>query len=154
MFKDYDIISYKDHVRRLCVHAGQLDRLARKAESGCMTNTDRRMLAFSLSMVSGYKSHLLRVVARMGIEDGLSFMEDNEYIGFSVKNGRLYLEEDRERVLETCRKWVYGFPGEADYYQYAAGMYAICLAYADTVDLTTLYPASIFRPKDAADTAA
>jgi hypothetical protein len=104
-------------------------------------------------MVNDYKGFLLSVMKRMGIDGGLSFMEDNEFMGFSVRSGRLYTE-DKGVVVRICRKWVYGFPDEANAYQYAAGMYAICLAYADEVNLRDLYPAYIFQNQHKSEEAA
>ena len=133
-----DVIVFKDSVRHLCLYIAEVQHMAEVLEKG--GRISRKRLIYALSCIGSYRKFTLRVMERMGIDDGLSFLEDNEFDGFSVKHGRIYAD-DRGKVLVVCRKWMEGFPDTANWYQFAAAMYALCLANAETESLIgELYP--------------
>ena len=138
MYRNDDVIAYRNYVRHLCLYSAEVQRMTGMLEKGGQVN--KKLLVYALSMVKGYRIALMQVMNRMGIGGSLDFMEDNEFIGFSVRQGRLILEGSRKAVLDVCRKWIDGFPDEANYYQYAVGMYCLALAYADTLDKNFLFP--------------
>ena len=143
-----NIITFKDSVRHLCLYAADVQHMSDVIEKGGTVN--RKRIIYALSKIGSYRSYTLQVMERMGIDGGLSFMEDNEFDGFSVKKGRL-TTKSRDQVLRVCRKWLAGFPERANWYQFAAAMYALCLANADTEALIDeLYPPYILEELQAA----
>lgn len=138
MASEKDIRAYKWFARKLCLYAAEVQRCADAAEEG--RALDKRCLTYALAKLDGYRRLTLECMNILGYKGGIQFMEDNEFIGFSIKQGRLFMEDDKEVVLNTCKKWVYGFPEEANYYQYAVAMYCIALAFPDAVSREDLYP--------------
>ena len=133
-----DIIVYKDSVRNLCVYTAEVQRFTEALDKG--QRISRRCLTYALSKVKSYHRITRQVMNRMGIPGDIEFMEDNEFLGFSIKQGRLTLEDTRDVVFDTCLKWIEGFPDEANHYQYAVAMYCLALAYPDTLKLENFYP--------------
>ena len=138
MANENDLNAYKWYARKLCIYAAEVQRFSDAAREG--KKIDRRCLTYALAKLKGYRRFTLQSMNMLGIKGGIDFMEDNEFIGFSIKQGRLYIEDDRDVVLYTCKKWAEGFPDEANYYQYAVAMYCIALAFPDVLNLEDLYP--------------
>lgn len=139
MYKPDDISNFKDAVRHLCVYSAQVQLMADALKRG--ESVSSKVLAFSLARVKCYRGYVLEDLNRMGIKaKGIEFMEDNEFFGFSIKEGKILLTERRDVVMETCRKWIYGFPDSANWYQYGAAMYALALAFPDVIDPARFYP--------------
>lgn len=87
-----------------------------------------------LSHISFWKEKLLQYKKQAGFNDGLSFLSDNRFLGFEIKNGRFI--GDEEKVYPILEKWLFGFPDRANNYQYEVSMYIMNIVYeADPEDV-------------------
>lgn len=59
---------------------------------------------------------LLEEKQRLGMEDGLSFLDDNAFKGFQIQNERFV--GDDTNVPNIALRWVNEFPERANSYQY------------------------------------
>ncbi len=146
-----DVNNYKDAVRKLCVYTAQAQNLTEILKGGGSVNSD--FLKYTLCGIKVSRNYVLSYLNCMGVATKeISFMEDNEYFGFSIKQGRILLASPRNVVLDTVCKWLDGFPDTANWYQYGAAFYALALAFPDSVDLSRYYPAELLKKGADAET--
>lgn len=140
-----NIQAYKASVTWFCCYMAELQRFADMVEKGEMPS--RRKVIYASSMAQQYAPEVLKNKEALGFTDGFSFLEDNRFDGFSILNGRL--EGDRDKILPLVRKWVEGFPGTANNYEYEVGIYALALGWSE--EKKGLYPADLeTRPRRSA----
>ena len=94
---------------------------------------DSELINETLKRVSKYKEKLLAIKKELGLPGGLDFLDDNNYDGFSISNGRFY--GDAARASLVTEKWLSGFPKTANNYQYEAAVYVMFMAYPNNPDL-------------------
>ena len=136
---------YRDSVFNLCLWLAQVQRFAQMLENG--TAFDRGLFVYACFQVEHYKELYEQDKARLGFTDGYQFMEDNEFIGFSIRDGRLISSVDNEDIFKIVDKWYYGFPANANHYQFEVAHYVVCLAEAE-MKAKTIYPEKTFGKND------
>ncbi len=114
--KNRDVIPlYKDSCMKFCLYAARVAEYTRQLEAG-LKDIDRKDFVYAGSMLASYKNYLLEDKEALGLTDGLSFMEDNRFFGFEIKDGRFI--GDADKVFPVIDKWLDGFPESANHYQY------------------------------------
>ena len=140
-----DIEWYRKSVFRLCLWLAQVQRFAEMLEKGIPF--DKGLFVYACGEVERYKYLYEEDKAKLGFKGGYDFLEDNEFIGFSIRNGRLVSEVDNDAIFKIVDKWYYGFPANANHYQFEVAHYVVCLAEAD-LKAKSIYPEDIFGKND------
>lgn len=122
------IPNYKDSVMKFCLYASRVAEYTRQLEAG-LKNIDVKDFAYASTMLKCYKNFLLQDKEELGLTDGLSFMEDNRFFGFEIKDGRFV--GDAEKVFPIIDKWLDGFPESANHYQYEVSCLVMCMAHPE-----------------------
>lgn len=136
---------YRKSVFNLCLWLAQVQRFAQMLEKG--EPFDRGLFMYACCEAERYKQFYEEDKAKLGFTDGYDFMEDNEFIGFSVHGGRLISEVDNSEIFKIVDKWYYGFPATANHYQFEVAHYVVCLAEAD-IKAKSIYPEKTFGKND------
>ena len=140
-----DMEWYRRSVYNLCMWLAQVQRFAEKIEKG--EPFDKGLFIYACSEAERYKEFFEEDKAKLGFEDGYDFLEDNEFIGFSIRNGKLISEVDNKGIFGIVDKWYYGFPVKANHYQFEVAHYVVHLAEAD-VNAKSIYPEDVFGKND------
>ena len=104
--EDALLIRYRHALNRFCYYVGQAQRLAEKKESGDSVRDED--IIETMSFISSWKDFLLESKQEAGLKGGLSFLSDNRFLGFEIKEGRFI--GDKDRVFPIIEKWLAGFP--------------------------------------------
>ena len=140
-----DLDWYRKSTYYLCMWLAQVQRFAEKLEKG--EPFDKGLLVYAMNEVERYKEFFEQDKAKLGFTDGYDFLEDNEFIGFSIRNGRLISEVSNEQIFKVVDKWYYGFPATANHYQFEVAHYVVCLAEAED-KAKKIYPEETFGKND------
>ena len=140
-----DINWYRRSVYNLCLWLAQVQRFAEMIEKG--QNFDRALFVYACCQVERYKDFYEEDKGKLGFTDGYDFLEDNEFIGFSIRNGRLISQVSNEEIFKIIDKWYYGFPATANHYQFEVAHYVACLAEA-SIQAKRIYPEETFGKND------
>ena len=116
---------YRHSLNRFCYYVGRAQRLAEKKERGEYVDDSR--VVETLSCLSSWKTYLLEDKESAGLKGGLSFLSDNRFLGFEIKEGRFIGDEDR--VFPIIDKWLTGFPDTANNYQFEVAMFIMHTVY-------------------------
>lgn len=125
---------YRSSVTWLCCYLAQMQKFAELKVAGI--DPPKKKLVYATSMAQRYMGYLLQDKEAMGLHDGLEFLGNNNFDGFSIIDGAFHGNKDR--VMPVVGKWVKGFPDSADNYEYEVAIYALALAFSD--EKTGLYP--------------
>ncbi len=123
------IAQYKNSLCNVCFYSALLQTYADKKASG--EPVDGKDVVYATMMLAQFKQFLLSDKAILGFDDGLSFMEDNKFWSFEIKDGKF--SGDREQVLPIVTKWVDGFPENANNYQYEVAVLTLALAFPEEI---------------------
>ena len=140
-----DVKNYRESVYYLCLWLAQVQRFAQKLEK--KEPFDRGLFVFAVSEAARFKNFYEEDKGKLGFSDGYDFMEDNEFIGFSIKDGRLVSEVSNEEIFNIVDKWYYGFPATANHYQFEVAHYVVNLAEAVS-QAKKIYPKEVFGKND------
>lgn len=137
-----DYISY---VYDMCIYMAELQKFSDKLKKG--EQFKRSLFVYACEMVCLSKEKLIQLKKELGFDDAFAFLEDNSFIGFSIKDGRLLREEGvtDEDIFSICDKWYYGFPATANHYQFEVANYVIALAETDKYGEYKRYPDSLCK---------
>ncbi len=137
---------YRYTVLQLCLWLAQIQKMSDALSKGMPV--DKRKYVYACSMLADYKKYFLDDKQALGFDDGFSFLEDNKFIGFYIKDGKLYKEVDNEEIYKIVDKWFYGFPISANHYQFEVSVYVVALSEENT--RAGLYPEDMFKEEIAA----
>jgi len=131
---------YRDAMGTLVTFLAQLNKFADKVKKG--EPFERALFVYSCERICYAKRAILDAKAKMGFTDKFTFLEDNNFIGFSIKDGRLIRDEgvtDKD-IFKICDKWFYGFPATANHYQFEVASYVCALVEVDLFGEYGYYP--------------
>ena len=124
------LIRYRHALTRFCYYVGRAQRLAEMKEKGI--HVDDSTVVETLSYISSWKDFLLQIKQEAGLSGGLSFLSDNRFLGFEMKEGRFI--GDKDKVFPIIEKWLNGFPDTANNYQFEVAMYIMHTAFEVSED--------------------
>lgn len=116
----------------LCLWLRELQNYADKKERG--EELDKERLIYACKQCEHFKGLFLKSKEKLGYDDKFDFMEDNNFFGFSIKNGRFIGDVSNEEIFKIVDKWYYGFPDTANHYQFEVSTYVLTMA--DDTDRT------------------
>lgn len=145
VFSLQEVDWYRRSIYNLTVWLAQVQRFAEKIQN--KEPFDRGLFVYACSEVEKYKDFFEQDKGKLGFTDGFQFMEDNEFIGFSIRNGKLISEVPDSEVFKIVDKWYYGFPANANHYQFEVAHYVVALAEAEK-KAKELYPVETFGKND------
>ncbi len=119
------LINYRHSLNRFCYYVGRAQRLAEKKK--CDLPVSDEDVVETLSFISSWKNALLKDKEVAGLNGGLSFLSDNRFLGFEMKEGRFI--GDKDKVFPIIEKWLIGFPDTANNYQFEVAMYIMHTVY-------------------------
>ena len=123
--EDALLIRYRHALDRFCYYVGRSQRLAEiKGKGGFVP--DEKVIE-TMSLISSWKDFLLTSKQDAGLGGGLSFLSDNRFLGFEVKEGRFI--GDKDKVFPIIEKWLKGFPDTANNYQFEVAMFLMHTVY-------------------------
>lgn len=120
------VTMYKNSTLQLCLWLAQIQKMSDALEKG--QKVDKRKFVYASSMLADYKKYFLEDKQALGFDDGFSFLEDNKFIGFSIKDGRFISDVSNEEVYKIVDKWFFGFPVTANHYQFEVANYVVALS--------------------------
>lgn len=97
---------YKSALAGLCYYAAWLSKVKEQIKTGEVI--DEGKLEFYCTRVEVCKRHLLECKEALGYSDGLAFMNNANFAGFSIKNGELI--GDRANIYKILMPWYNNFP--------------------------------------------
>ena len=115
---------YANWVYVWCASNAWLQSQAEDIERGFKVGEWTKIQAIALNETA--TKELTTIKQELGYQNGFNFTEDQQYMGFGVRNGRFY--GNREAVLDVVKPFIYGFPDSANNYQFEASMFVLCLA--------------------------
>ena len=119
---------YKDSLANVCFFSAVLQGFTERKMAG--EKVEDKEVIYAATMLKHYKQFLLSDKAILGFDDGLSFMENNAFRGFEIKDG--CFKGDRSQVKGIVGKWL-DFPGNANNYQYEVSMLVLSLAFPEEI---------------------
>ena len=122
---------YQELVSAFCYFTAQIYNFAEKARTGIAV--DDKKLAYALRAMDVLKTKLLLKKEQLGLDGGLSFLEDNGFLGFRIIDGRFM--GDKAKVKDIILPWVEKFPGGVNHYQFEVACYVYFMAEPDRIDL-------------------
>ncbi len=120
---------YKHNTLWLCLWLKELQNYADK--KACGEEFDKDKFIYACKMCEKWKKALLESKEVLGYTDRFQFMEDNNFLGFSIKNGRFVGDVSDEEIFSIVDKWFYGFPDTANHYQFEVSVYVLTLSDVD-----------------------
>ena len=125
-YLDEIVATYKEILEYFCVYNAEVLRMAKKMEKG--EDIDRQKLVFASLQLADYKEYLLKCKEVIGFTDGLLFLEDNLFAGFSIEDGKL--TGNKEDVYEGTKRWADCDMNDPAFsnYKYEVAVYARTLA--------------------------
>lgn len=117
--------SYETSLACLCKQSARLSLLKDRLLAG----EEVSELPELLQIMEFSKEKLLLEKEKLGYSDGLAFMEDNNFRGFSVREGQLF--GDTQYLLRICMPW---YENAKNNYQYEVANYLIALYLAHHPD--------------------
>lgn len=121
---------YRVVLSTLCGYLGLVNRYTDLYEKG--STPDNNVLCELTMRLAGLKEELLALKESLHLPGELSFMEDNCFDGFEIRQGRFI--GDQENVKRILRKWLEGFPATANTYQYEVAVFVYFLAFPECFD--------------------
>lgn len=125
------LIRYRHALTSFCYYVAKAQRLAEIKERG--GHVDDALIVETMSYISTWKDFLLESKQEAGLKGGLSFLSDNRFLGFEMKEGRFI--GDKDKVFPIIDKWLKGFPDTANNYQFEVAMYICHTAFEVSEDL-------------------
>ncbi len=110
----------------LCLWLREIQNFADRKERG--EEFDKEKFVYACRMCEKFKNLFLGSKAKLGYDDKFEFMEDNNFFGFSIKNGRFIGNVSKEEIFKIVDKWYYGFPETANHYQFEVSMYVLTMS--------------------------
>lgn len=93
-------------------------------------------LTYAMLMLAQNKKQLLDLKESLGLDDGLSFLQDNLFLQFKIRDGQL--QGDKSKVAEVVERWI---DGNGNHYQFEVAVLAACLS--GDISADDLYPAEL-----------
>lgn len=121
---------YRIVLSTLCGYLGLINRYADLYEKG--TTPDNQVFTELSIRLAGLKDDLLELKNTLHLPGELSFLEDNCFDGFEIKDGRFV--GDKKNVKLILRKWMEGFPASANTYQYEVSVFVYFMAFPECFD--------------------
>jgi len=109
---------YKNSLSLLCRQSAKVDMYIDMYKKRNKTVT-KEVLLDNFFLLAEAKSDFLKEKEKLGFNDGLSFMDDCSFAGFSFQNG--CLQGDYENLTKILIPWVEGDACDADHYRYEVG---------------------------------
>lgn len=106
---------YKDTLACLCRQSAFCQALSDRMQAGEAVSPDE--VNKELELLQYAKQQFLKEKEQLGLTDGLEFMEDTAFFGFSFQKGRL--EGDTSKLMDIVSPWV---TKEEDNYRYEVGV--------------------------------
>lgn len=136
---------YRYNTQKLCLWLRELQNFADMKERG--EEFDKDKLIYACKMCERWKKLFLESKEALGYTDRFDFMENNNFFGFSIKNGRFISEVSKKEILNTVNKWFYGYPETANHYQFEVSYYVIALAH-DIEEMDDVLYADFYKNKN------
>ncbi len=127
---------YRHSLAKFCYYTAKVQRYADDSD---IRSAPEKEMAETLAYLSFWKDALLSDKKEAGFDDGLSFLEDNRFLSFEIKDGKFI--GDKEGVYPVIDKWLSGFPKSVNNYQFEVAMYVMNLAYEASPDVMASSPA-------------
>lgn len=122
MITPYD---YQNILSAFCQTVAKLARITENVDAGeCVKCEEVNEL--KVKLIDERKS-LLLIKEKLGYGGGLSFLEDNNFVGFSIKDGMLI--GDRNKVEEVIMKWLNFDENSQSQYKYEVANYILSMFY-------------------------
>lgn len=135
---------YRHVLERFCFYNAEVERMGDMVSKGCVI--DRRRLVYAAYQADAFRNDLLELKSLMGETDGLSFMEDNTFVDFRVKDGKLY-GGTKEGVYAFTERWVCNFPFEScNLYRFEVSTFVRALIDPEFIPGDEAYPLSLRTP--------
>ena len=136
---------YKDNVKSLCQYLSRMQWYADKQKRG--EKFKRALFVYCCERVITCKTNVLALKKQLGFTDELTFLEDNNFIGFSIKDGHLNLDDGitNSDVFKIVDKWFFGFPATANHYQFEVANFVVALAEVETTEEENDFPESVWE---------
>lgn len=122
---------YRIALAGLCGYTVQLAGIQERIANGEVVTSDE--IEDVCKHIEIFKHWLLDAKEQLGFSDGLSFMENNAFAGFHIRDGVLI--GDTEKLIKIVTPWYYGFPSKANNYQFEVANFL--LAFKRAEDLAT-----------------
>lgn len=106
---------YKDTLACLCRQSAFCQALSDRMQAGEAVDPDD--VNEELELLQYAKQQFLQEKEQLGLTDGLEFMEDTAFFGFSFQKGRL--EGDTSKLMDIVSPWIMK---EEDNYRYEVGV--------------------------------
>lgn len=106
---------YKDTLACLCKQSAICQCIAERLKAGEVI--EESMVDEELALLAYAKEQFLKEKQKLGLTDGLEFMEDTAFYGFSFRDG--FLEGDFSKLMDIAKPWVMK---EEDNYRYEVGV--------------------------------
>ena len=124
---------YKTSLAGFCYYAAWLAKTKEQITSGEMI--DENKIEFYCSRVELLKKYLLECKEKLGYTDGLAFMNNANFAGFSLKNGEL--TGDRANIYKILMPWYKDSLAGGNNFQYEVANYLLAFeAVEDDLKLT------------------
>lgn len=109
---------YEKYLAGFCAYSHALIDLKHRIESGEVVPEEK--VGSLLRALSVSKEKLLEAKQSLGYDDALSFLEDNNFAGFSVKNGEVI--GDKTKLFLITKPWM---ERPANNYQHEVAVYLV-----------------------------
>lgn len=120
------LADYQAIVSHFCVLLARLAAANKRIKNG--ESVELAYLDALTDQVLSYQKALLVVKDRLEYSDGLSFLEDCKFRGFTLQDGQI--EGETENLIRFVTPWVMEFPSEStNNYKFEVGSLLIALAH-------------------------
>ncbi len=134
-----DTSKYRSALYYFCVWQAQVSLFEEKKKNN--EQYDEKKYEYACAQLEQFRTELENCKANLDFKDGLAFMNDAEFDGFSIQNGKLIARVDNETIFNVLDPWYYGFPITANHRQFEVAHYIICMVEAETKK--SIYPADL-----------
>lgn len=114
-------IEYKSALAGLCYYAATLADIKERVSDGEIL--DAQKFEFFCERLAVCKRHFLQAKEKLGYTDGLAFLNNANFAGFSIRNGVLL--GNREHIYKILMPWYNGFPEQGNNFQYEVATYLL-----------------------------
>lgn len=123
---------YQIYLSGLCCQCAALAVLKEKMQDGEVVTESE--MAYTCGSLEYSKKRFLDAKTELGFTDGLSFLEDNNFAGFRIKDGVVIGSYDN--LIKVAEPWYNQFcNGEGNNYRYEVANYLFAFQYKQDGDL-------------------